>query len=224
MPEPKASPGERPRLDREAILRAALELAERDGLEALSMRRLGRELRVEAMSLYHHIDGKEAVLDGIVELVVASMDLSGMQRGRWQERLKEGFRSYRRLAHRYPAVFPLVGRRPVRTLAALRPVDEALGILREAGFSPRAALHAFRTLSSYAYGYALSELRGMAMESASHGGGPPPDVLAAEAARFPNLAEVIPQAGATDHDGEFEEGLDLIIAGLESRRRARTKG
>ena len=180
------------------------------------MRRLGAELGVEAMSLYHHVDGKEAVLDGIVETVVASMDLSGMQAGPWQERLKAGFRAYRRLAHEYPAAFPLVGRRPVRTLAALKPVDVALGILREAGFPPRAALHAFRTLSSFAYGYALSEIRGFAMESAAGGGGPPPAVLEAEAERFPNLAEVIPQAGAADHDAEFELGLDVIIAGLET--------
>ncbi len=214
MPSRKSASAKRPRLDRTQILRAALELAERDGLEALSMRRLGGELGVEAMSLYHHVEGKEALLDGVVETVVASMDLSGMESGPWQERLKEGFRAYRHLAREYPAVFPLVGRRPVRTLAALEPVDVALGLLREAGFSAGAALRAFRTLSSFAYGYALSEIRGFAIESAAGGGGPPPEVLRAEAERFPNLAEVIPEAGATDHDAEFDDGLDAIIAGL----------
>ena len=206
-------PKRRP-LDREAVLDAAVELAEAEGLEALSMRKLGRALGVEAMSLYHYVESKDALLDGVVERVVARMEISGMEHGPWQERLKEGFRAYRRLAQAYPVVFPLIGRRPVRTLAALRPVDVALGILRQAGFSPRAALQAFRVLSGYAYGYALAEIRGLAMESASAGAGPPPGILEAEAARFPHLTEVIPEAGAVDHDVEFDAGLDAIITGL----------
>jgi AcrR family transcriptional regulator len=202
-------------LDRERILHAAVELAERQGLEALSMRTLGSQLGVEAMSLYHHVESKQALLDGVVETVVASMDVSGMHgEGPWEARLKEGFRAYLRLAREYPAVFPLVGRRPVRTLAALEPVDVALGVLMAAGFPPRTALYAFRTLSSFAYGYALSEIRGFAMESASAGGAPRRDVEG-DAERFPNLAEVLPLAGATEHDVEFEEGLDVIIAGLK---------
>ena len=218
---PGKNRGEKAALDVQRIVDAAIELAEREGLEALSMRRLGSALGVEAMSLYHYIESKDALLDGIVERVVASMDVSAMEGGSWQERLKEGFRAYRRLAHDYPAVFPLIGRRPVRTLAALGPVEIALGILDEARLSPRAALHAFRVLSSYTYGYALSEIRGFAMESASAGTGPPPDVLRAEAARFPHLARVIPEAGATDNEAEFETGLDVIIAGLEKVHGAR---
>lgn len=179
------------------------------------MRKLGRELGVEAMSLYHHFESKEALLDGMVETVVGSMNLTGMtQPGAWRERIKEGFRAYRRLAHDYPALFPLVGRRPVRTLAALRPVDVALGILREAGFSSRAGLSAFRTLSSFSYGFALSEIRGFAMESAAAGNAPPPEILQAESESFPNLAKAIPEAGKTDHDAEFEQGLDVIVTGL----------
>lgn len=204
----------RPALDRETIIRAAAEIAERDGLQALSMRKLASALGVEAMSLYHHIDGKDALLDGLVELAVASMDVSQMQHGDWQQRVKAVFRSYRAMAHRHPAVFPLVGRRPVQTLAALAPVDAVLGVLLDAGFSPRDALTAFRTLSGFAYGYALAELRGLAMESAAGQQGPAPDVLRAEAERFPHLAKVIPYAGTTDRDAEFEAALNIIIAGL----------
>ncbi len=183
------------------------------------MRRLGSALGVEAMSLYHHVDGKDALLDGIVEIAVASMDLSQIRHGTWQERVKAVFRSYRELAHTHPAAFPLVGRRPVQTLAALAPVDATLGVLREAGFSPRDALTAFRTLSGFAYGYALAELRGLAMESAAAKHGPTPEVLRAEAERFPHLAEVIPHAGAIDRDTEFEAALDIIMAGLTSTHR-----
>ncbi len=184
------------------------------------MRKLAAALGVEAMSLYHHVESKEALLDGIVALAVASMDLSHSQQGTWQERLKAIFRSYRALAHSHPNVFPLVGRRPVQTLAALAPVDAALGVLRQAGFSPRDALTAFRTLSGFAYGYALAELRGLAMESAAAERGPTASVLSAEAERFPHLAEVIPHAGTTDRDAEFEAALDIIIAGLTSTQRS----
>ena len=159
------------------------------------MRRIGRELGVKAMSLYHYVESKDALLDAPIETVVASMDTSGMAEGPWEERLKAGFRAYRRLAHDYPALFPLVARRQVRTLAALRPVDTALGILREAGFPPAPALHAFRTLSSFTYGYALSEIRGFAIESASRGEGPPPEILEAQAESFANLAGGHPCGG-----------------------------
>jgi AcrR family transcriptional regulator len=181
------------------------------------MRRLGRELGVEAMSLYHHVPSKDALLDGVVEVVVASMDVEGMAPGRaWEERLKDGFRAYRRLAHAHPAVFPLVGRRPVRTLAALRPVDLALGILDEAGVPPRGALRSFRTLSHYAYGFALSEIRGMALDSASQGHAPAPETLASEAMAFPHLARVLREAPEADHGAEFEEGLEVIMTGIKS--------
>ena len=108
----------------------------------------------------------------------------------------------------------LVGRRPVRTLAALRPVEVALGILREAGLPPWAALRAFRTLSHYAYGHALSEIRGMALDDASKQQGPSPETLQAEADSFPNLISILPEATPTDHDAEFEEGLAVIVEGL----------
>src|SRR5262249_61549462 len=112
----------RPRpLDRDVVLHAAVELVERDGLEALRMRRLGAALGIEAMSLYHYVENKDALLDGIVETVVAGMDLSwAIRSGRWQERLKEGYRAYRRLAHTHPAVFPPIGRPAGRQPAAMR--------------------------------------------------------------------------------------------------------
>src|SRR5262245_11167597 len=156
-------------LDRDVVLNAAVELVERDGLEALSMRRLGAALGIEAMSLYYYVENKDALLDGIVETVVSGMDLTwAKQSGRWQARLKAGYGAYRRLAHTHPAVFPLIGRPAGRTPAALRPVEAFLTVLREAGFPPRAALQAHRTLSSFVYGYAISELSGLAIESSLH--------------------------------------------------------
>jgi len=197
-------------LDRDVVLRAAVELVERDGLEALSMRRLGAALGIEAMSLYYYVENKDALLDGIVETVVAGMDLTWARRsGRWQERLKEGYGAYRRLAHTHPAVFPLIGRPAGRTPAAMRPVEAFLSVLREAGFPPPAALQAHRTLSSFVYGYTISELRGLALESSLH-----PTIGESEWKSFPSLAEALSDANGVDHDQEFEQGLDIIITGL----------
>ena len=199
-------------IDRDRVVATALELVEREGLEALTMRRLGRALGVEAMSLYHYFPSKERLLDALVEAVVEAMDVSGMEgTGSWEERLKEGFRAYRRLAHRYPHVFPLVGRRPVATLAALRPVELALDILRSAGLAPAEALQAFRTLSSFTFGYALSELRGFAIAEAAARTGPPDPI---DTRGFPRLAEALGQASGVDRDREFEDGLGIVVRGI----------
>jgi TetR/AcrR family tetracycline transcriptional repressor len=198
------------------VLRAAVDLVERDGLEALSMRRLGAVLGVEAMSVYHYVENKDALLDGLVETVVADMDLSWAEpSGPWQERLKDGYRTYRGLAHRYPEVFPLIGRPAGRTIAAMRPVEAFLSVLRQAGFSPRAALRAHRTLSSFVYGYAISELRGVALEASAE-----QSTGQAEWQSLPSLARVLPEAKGVDHDQEFEEGLDIIVSGLMRARPA----
>src|SRR5262245_36738008 len=197
-------------LDRDVVLRAAVELVERDGLEALSMRRLGAALGIDAMPLDHSAESKDALLDGVVETVVDGMDLTWAERsGRWQQRLKEGYGAYRRLAHTPPAVFPLIGRPAGRTPAAMRPVEAFLSVLRQAGFAPRAALQAHRTLSSFVYGYAISELRGLAIESSLH-----LSIGESEWQSFPSLAEALAEANAINHDQEFEQGLDIIITGL----------
>ena len=201
-------------LDRDRVVAAALELAEREGIEALTMRRLGRSLGVEAMSLYHYFASKERLLDAVVEAVVDSMDVSGIEgSGSWEERLKQGFRAYRQLAHEHPHVFPLVGRRPVATLAALRPVELALDILRSAGLTAGEALQAFRTLSSFAFGYALSELRGFAIAEAADRT-PGPGTI--DRNGFPRLAEALAHASSVDRDSEFEKGLDIIVDGIRN--------
>ena len=182
------------------------------------MRRLAQQLGVEAMSLYNHVAGKQDLLDGIVEQAVAEMELPPADAADWELALREAFRSYRRLAHAHPHVFPLIGRRPVRHPQALRPVEWALEMLRRGGFDPAAALHAFRTLSSYAYGYALSEIRGFALEPATGGEEQPlrPEDFPPE--EFPRIVELAQPARATDHDAEFELGLEAIFAGLRAIR------
>jgi len=204
---------ERERLDQTTIVKSALALVDRDGLEGLSMRKLGRELAVEAMALYHYFPSKDALIDAIVEAVVGEMGAPS-EAGSWEERLRERFRSYRQLAQAHPHVFPLVGKRTVKSPEALAPVEQMLDILRGAGFTPEQALQSFRTLSSYAYGYALAEIVGFALEPSADGAAARFDVRTVDPERFPRMREVAPHVVACDHDTEFELGLDIILAGL----------
>ena len=207
-------------LDAQRIVQAAIGLVDRDGLEGLSMRKLGREVAVEAMALYHYFPSKDALVNAVVEAVVAEMGAPS-EAPDWEERLRERFRSYRQLAHVHPHVFPLVGKRTVKSPEALFPVEQMLDILRGAGFSPKEALHAFRTLSSYAFGYALSEISGFALEPAKDGSDARFDVRTVDRERYPRMREVAPHVVACDHDAEFETGLTVILAGLRAELQRR---
>lgn len=199
-------------LSRRSILDAAVRFVDSEGLEALSMRKLGAELGVEAMSLYNHVPNKEALLDGMVERLLAELEVPPEVEG-WEGRIREAYRAFRRLAHGHPNVFPLLIVRPPDTMDGVWLVEEFLGTLRGAGFDPETALYAFRALSSYASGYAMAEIRGFAMEpSATRLGAlslPPGD--------FPNIRELDTRLESVDHDAEFEFGLDVILAGLKDK-------
>lgn len=200
-------------LDRARIVRAALALIDRDGLDGLTMRRLGRELGVEAMALYHYFKDKDDLIDACIEHAAASMDLSGMLGpGPWRERLKAGFRAYRQLAHTHPQLFPLVGHRPVRRVETLRPIELALAALADVGLTPAQSVRVFRIANSFVYGYALSELTGLAMRTALETAPP------ADPDRFPHLTAALPIVRDTDRDAEFEHGLDLILSAIVGSR------
>src|SRR5215204_5912010 len=152
-------------LSRRRVLEEAVRFVDREGLEALTMRKLGAELGVEAMSLYNHVPNKGALLDGMVEVLLGELDIPPEEAG-WERRVREAYRAFRRLAHEHPNVFPLLVVRPPDTMDGIWLVEEFLKTLRGAGFAPETSLHAFRTLSSYASGYAMAEIRGFAMEPA----------------------------------------------------------
>src|SRR5919205_930930 len=150
-------------LNRRRVLEEAVLFVDREGLEALTMRRLGAELGVEAMSLYNHVPNKSALLDGMVEVLLGEVEIPTEKAG-WEERIREGYGAFRRLAHRHPNVFPLLVNRPPDTMDGVWLVEEFLRTLEEAGFGGETALHAFRVLSSYTFGYAMAEIRGFALE------------------------------------------------------------
>jgi AcrR family transcriptional regulator len=144
-------------LTRQRILRAALRLIDRDGLEALTMRKLGATLGVEGMALYRHVGSKRELLEGVVELLLEELEIP--QAGAsWVDAWHAIARSYRRLAHSHPGAFRLLALSPLTTAARFQRVQAPVGILREAGFSEDGAQAAFRTLLSYADGYLLREI------------------------------------------------------------------
>ena len=202
-------------LNRWRVLEEAVRFVDREGLDALTMRKLGAELGVEAMSLYNHVPNKSALLDGMVEVLLAKLEIPPENHD-WEERIRQGYRAFRRLAHEHPNVFPLLVDRPPDTMDGVWLVEEFLRTLEEAGFGKETALHAFRALSSYTFGYAMSEIRGFALEPDGSRLGA--HTLSPE--EFPRISELGPQLERIDHDAEFEFGFDLIMEGLRKYRTA----
>ena len=139
---------------RESAVRAAVALADRDGLDSLSMRKLARELGIEAMSLYYHVTGKDDILDGMVEVVVAEMALPA-DGANWKAALRDGAESARAVLGRHPWAISLMDSRTTR--ATLNHHNAVIGCLRNAGFSIGLAAHAMSLLDSYVHGFALQE-------------------------------------------------------------------
>jgi hypothetical protein len=204
-------------LSKERVLRAAIELADAEGIEALSMRRLAKELGVEAMSLYNHVANKGEILAGIIDLVAGEFDLPSDESD-WKVAMRRNAISSRDvlLRHRWAtSIWMTQGGGPAR----LRNGDWMLRTLREAGFSPALIYHAFHILESYVLGYTLQQL------NFPYKG----EELAGLAADFleqipvedyPDLVEHIHQH-IEPHDEEtsgFELGLDLILDGLDRAR------
>jgi TetR/AcrR family tetracycline transcriptional repressor len=191
-------------LDRRLILNAAIKLTDREGLQALSMRRLGRELGVEAMSLYNHVPNKEALLNGMVEVLLEELEVPAeAPEDSWEERVRKAFRAYLQLARAHPNVFPLFTMRPLNTVESLKLFE----LLREAGFD---IVSAFRVLSSYTVGYALAEIRGFALESDISR----PGIHGFSEEELLRIFKSPPPLEKADRDAEFEFGLDLILMGF----------
>ena len=206
-PEPPPGAVNRQPLSRRSALAAALAVVDREGLEALTMRRLGNELGVEAMSLYHYVSSKHDLLDGVVDLAIEVIELPDPQL-HWADWSRQFSRAYRRIALEHPDVFRLIALRPLTTAQALRPVETALEVLRQAGFDGRHALAAFQTLANYTSGFALEEI-------AAAGGEGSPTIATLDADEFPRLHELARRP--MKRDLGFERGLDIIVAGLTAQ-------
>jgi AcrR family transcriptional regulator len=203
-------------LNRDRVLRAALELADEGGTGALTMQQIGRRLGVEAMSLYRHVRNKDDILDGIVDLVFAEVELP-TDRSSWRTVLRARSISIRAALRRHPWAITLMESRMAPGPANLRSHDDTLSVLLASGCSATTATHAYNLVDSYVLGFALQEVNlpfSNAEELAIVG-----DELLAQvpADAYPNLVRVASEllAAGFDYGNEFEFGLDLILDGIE---------
>jgi AcrR family transcriptional regulator len=151
--------GRRPQIDRAAILDAALGLAAERGLEAVTMHAVAQRLGVTPMALYRHVDGKQALLDGLVERLLTGYPLPSPDVP-WPGRLTAVAEAVRATAKQHPAVFPLLLTRPAVTPAARVVRDFVQAALREAGLAEADAARAERLISTAVLGFAASEAAG----------------------------------------------------------------
>ena len=204
-------------LNRERVLRAAIALADRDGLDALTMRRLGQEVGVEAMSLYNHVKNKNDILDGIVDLVLSDIDVppSGTP---WKAAMRRRSISAHEVLVAHPwAAMQIMSRFNIGP-GMTRYLDATLGRLLESGFSVEGALDAWHTLDSHLYGFTLQQLSlPFAQDEAPRVSGQVLPGLPVE--EFPHVVQVITHVMGSGRVEDFEYGLDLILDGLEAKLR-----
>jgi AcrR family transcriptional regulator len=205
-------------LTRDRIIEAALRVMDTEGLEAVSMRRIAREVGVEAMSLYHHLEDKEDLLDGICEHVMAGFEFPEPVDD-WAENCRKGARAWRRLLQSHPGVMRLFAeqRGPVRSIDSMRPMEFALRILRDAGLSDRDTAQAFHAFGGYIQGFVMMELGSIAGGSDEVHLKAHAELAAALPDEFATLEAVSPYFAECDADEQFEFGLDLLIRGLEAK-------
>ena len=199
-------------LTRDRVLRAALELADEGGTAALTMQRIGRRLGVEAMSLYRHVRNKDDILDGIVDLVFAEIELPA-DRSNWRTVLRAQSISTRAALRRHPWAITLMESRMTPGPANLRTHEDTITVLLDAGCSAVMATHAYNLVDSYVLGFALQEVN-FPFSNAEELAAMSEEILAnLQADEYPNSARVAREllTSGFDYADEFEFGLDLIL-------------
>jgi AcrR family transcriptional regulator len=209
------------KITRDLVLATALELIDRDGVDALSMRRLGAALDRDPMILYRHAPGKAALLDGVVEVVLAQLNVDPADPD-WAAQLRGVARDYRALALAHPNVVPLLVTRPLATplalrpRGALRPLEDLLALLTGAGFSGPDALHVYRAFFGFLNGHVLNELQELVDNPDETD-----DLLRLGLHRlpigeFPLLRGLAHALASYDGAAELESGLDILLTGLSA--------
>jgi AcrR family transcriptional regulator len=187
-----------------------------EGLEAVTMRRVGRELGVEAMSLYNHVRDKEDLLDGITEAVMSEFEVPPAS-GDWVSRGRAAAHAWRRLLKARPNVMTVLVERkhPPTASDALRPTEAALSILRDAGLSERDTVRAFQATGGYIFGFVMMEIGNVAPGRPGEGvpAKLPPELVSS----FPCLSQMLPWLAECDMDATFDFGLDLLLEGIRAK-------
>jgi TetR/AcrR family transcriptional regulator, tetracycline repressor protein len=214
--EDHAERGSREPLTRERIVAAALRVMDAEGLEAVSMRRIGRELGVEAMSLYNHVADKDDLLRGVRELVLSEFDAAEPSDD-WRADARRAARAWRTVLRSHPNVITLMtgAKEPLMTVPALRPSEVAFEILGRAGLDDLETARAFCAFGGFILGFVLMESGGM-----MGGGARPTDemyVVPGLKDELPRTCAVLPYLLVADADEQFDYGIDMLLEGLKAR-------
>ncbi|WP_433563366.1 TetR/AcrR family transcriptional regulator C-terminal domain-containing protein [Nocardia sp. CA-151230] len=208
----KRTRAERAGISRDQVLDAALAFADRDGLAALSMRKLGAELGVEAMTLYHYVPNKDALLDGMVERVMSEAD-AGFTDGPWQSVLVDYARALRTALLAHPGALPLVATRPAVTPKTLHTAERGLKLLVEAGFDLGPALDALNALTLFVVAHANSEARTAPVNETGDPGSV--DYLKTlDPEEFPLILQAARTGAGTDDHTRFEFAVAALVHGF----------
>jgi AcrR family transcriptional regulator len=195
-------------LSKKRIVAAAIELIEREGADAVSMRRIAAELSVGVMSLYNHVPNKDALLSGVAETVLGKVEFTDDPTAHWTERVRLQVRAFRQLARDYPRCTMLVLSRELHSDVGLIPVETALATLRGAGFDGPEAVKMLRVFIDFTVGALLREVGATPSFGPRHAGrraGP------VDADLFPTVAQLAPLLRDGDPDEEFDFGLELLV-------------
>ena len=226
MASPKTAgagaPARKARLSRELVLAKALQLVDAEGLDALTMRRLGQELGRDPMSLYRYAENRAALLDGVSELVLNELSIQPEDPD-WKAQLRHIAHNLRMLALQHPNVVPLLVTRPLSTplglrpLGTLRPLEQILSLLIGAGFSPADALHVYRAYYGFLYGHILNELQEFVVDPEENEALLRLGLHRLPAKEFPRLRALAPALAEYDGSAELDQGVTILLSGLEAQ-------
>ncbi|MEV7636686.1 TetR/AcrR family transcriptional regulator C-terminal domain-containing protein [Pseudarthrobacter enclensis] len=221
---PGAAPPSPPRrrLTREMVLVKALDVVDADGVDALTMRRLGQELGRDPMGLYRYAENRAALLDGVAELVLEELSIDSEDPD-WKAQLRSLAHDLRRAALRHPNVVPLLVTRPLATplglrpLGTLRPLEQILSLLIRAGFRASDALHVYRAYYGFLYGHILNELQEYIVDPDENEALLRLGLHRLPPKEFPRLRSLAPALAEYDGAEELDQGISILLAGLETQ-------
>lgn len=205
-------------LTRERLIDAAVQLVEEEGLEALTLRRLGARCGVSAMTPYRHIKTKEELLGALADRYLSELSLADPTESTWDEYLRNLFRAVLAILKRYPALATIVGKQHVNGLAGFRAGEAVLAVLDDAGLPPDVAIAGFASLTAFTVGFAMQEMPSPAREAQFAERRATVNELPVH--QFPHVRAHSDAFVNRASDRNFEIGLELMISGLRAAARA----
>ncbi|MEX0990971.1 MAG: TetR/AcrR family transcriptional regulator C-terminal domain-containing protein [Actinomycetota bacterium] len=215
MSQPPKSTTREP-LTRDRVAETAVQVMDAEGYGAVTMRRIGRELGVEAMSLYNHVADKDDLVTAMIDAVFGDFALPPGDVGDWEQQIRLLARSYRAALLAHPDVIQLLAEntQPSTRMESLLPLDTALATLRSIGLSDQEVVTAYRMFGGFIIGYVMMETRGIMSL------GDDIDVDAVTAVipdELPNLKQLVPEICAPGTEADFDFGIEVMIRGLRGR-------